>query len=37
MAPQVAGVPITRVGQVTLDAAGAGTASVACPGMDWVA
>jgi hypothetical protein len=36
MPAQVAGVPITRVGQVTLDANGAGTASVACPGMDWV-
>lgn len=32
----VAGVPISRVGQVTLNAAGAGTATVFCPGMDWV-
>lgn len=32
----VAGVPITRVGQVRLDGAGAGTAQVHCPGMDWV-
>lgn len=27
---------MTRTGQVKLTAAGAGTATVACPGMDWV-
>lgn len=30
------GVPVSRTGQVTLNAAGAGTAQVFCPGLDWV-
>ncbi len=35
-AAPASGVPYTGTGQVVLNAAGAGTATVFCPGMDWV-